>query len=537
MTRLFLWLSGVNAEALKQCSSESFKFAALGGTVATTSALAAFSAYAVAHTFLHLSVGLGVLMAIFWGVAIMNLDRWLLATLSRQATRHDTLMIAIPRVFLAVLVGLVVSLVIMLDVFHHEVTKQAVSNVQRAAAADRRARAEDYAQIGVLRAERARLQARLAAPPSPDILTSDNLYPRWVSELKARDAQLLNAERGANAAFGTPIYPKKQEIVRRLRFRDEQTRLAAQKRKVTLLRRASQAKAQQDAYDQRRLVGVTTELNDLQQQRKIDERHAVGVYDSSPSKIGLLDRIEALWTLAVDHAAIMIGLLIGSLIILTIDALPVGAKTLLLLSSDPSLYDRTVGEFEEEKFQTYRSEVAAVAERRRLENQVKHDKLHHDYEGQKIELEAEVAGQRTAHQIAIDKAAAEVQAEKDALKAAAKIRAVRHDSQVSEAEDEASADAKVRVFQYEVVVDHAMVRAKFEKEALVEGARKIVAAQQQVMDKYIEACAEIWKASVDAQIEALKQSAPGDAKADAAAEAARAAGSQASTGGGPSAGP
>lgn len=530
MKRLFLWLSGANPEVLKRCPSESFKQAALGGTVATTSLLAAFSAYSIGHQFLHLPTAVNVLAAVFWGVAIMNLDRWLLATLSRQSSRRDTLLIALPRAFLAILVGLVVSLVVMLEVFHSEVTRQAVSDVQRTAAVEREQREKNYAQIPVLQAEKSSIQERLASFTAGEALETNTFYQRMIRRLATLEGELDKAEKTLISLVGSPEYAVQKERVERIKFRTEQTRLAAQKQKTRLLRQEAREKAKQDAADRQRVKVVNAELAALTNEKSADKRQFDEAVKSAPSQIRLLDRIKALWSLAIQNFAVMMGLIIGGLIILTLDALPVGAKVLLLLTPTPSLYDRTLVEFENEEFDVFEKEVEAVSERRRLARQAEHDKVQHEYETQKIELEAKSAMQRTDHEITIEKAAAQVQAEKDALEVAAKVRAVQHGQQVSEAEDKAEAEAKVRTFRYEVVVDEAKVQAEFEKEAITRVARKIVAAQEQALDKWIDAIGEMAEASVEAQIEALKQSAP-----DAETDAQSAAGSQ--TGSGSTAGP
>src|SRR6478672_126467 len=100
-----LWLSGADPDVLRHCERERGKMMAMGGTVATTSVLATIAATFTVHQFLHAPLLVALILGIGWGLAIMNLDRWLLMSIRRQDTPGKTILMAAPRIVLALLIG------------------------------------------------------------------------------------------------------------------------------------------------------------------------------------------------------------------------------------------------------------------------------------------------------------------------------------------------------------------------------------------------------------------------------------------------
>src|SRR4051794_16613517 len=109
MSELFFWLGGGDEEVVAECPNERTRICALGGTVLVTSLLAMVAGTASSRDWLHTPLVLSLPAGVFWGLAIMNLDRWLLLTIRRQATPSGTLLLALPRLGLALIVGLVIS--------------------------------------------------------------------------------------------------------------------------------------------------------------------------------------------------------------------------------------------------------------------------------------------------------------------------------------------------------------------------------------------------------------------------------------------
>ncbi len=107
---MFLWLGCADESILDRCPrAERMRAAATGATVLVVAVLAALSAIVTAHQFLHVAVPGAVLLGAGWGTSIMALDRWLILSIRRQPTGWRTLALALPRVAVAVVAGLVIA--------------------------------------------------------------------------------------------------------------------------------------------------------------------------------------------------------------------------------------------------------------------------------------------------------------------------------------------------------------------------------------------------------------------------------------------
>ncbi len=77
----------------------------------------AFALYTGAHAPLPVAIG----AALFWGLAIMNLDRWLVTATHRRERWYQNLFVALPRFVLALIIGVVISTPLVLWIFHSEI--------------------------------------------------------------------------------------------------------------------------------------------------------------------------------------------------------------------------------------------------------------------------------------------------------------------------------------------------------------------------------------------------------------------------------
>ena len=120
--RDFFWFcSGASREILLQCPAfESNKYIGIGATVLFTGLLAALSgAYALYVAFRSL---LGaVVFGLIWGSAIFNLDRLIVSSIKKEAGFRKQLTQAIPRLFLALALSLVIAKPMELRIFQPEI--------------------------------------------------------------------------------------------------------------------------------------------------------------------------------------------------------------------------------------------------------------------------------------------------------------------------------------------------------------------------------------------------------------------------------
>jgi transcriptional regulator with XRE-family HTH domain len=131
---LLLWAAGARPEILARCPTDRGTYTALGTTVLLAAALAALSAaYA-----LHIATGMPLIAAclagIVWGGIITSLDRTLVVSIQRGRGRRNLLAIA-PRLLLGLILGAIISVPVVMQIFRPEINYQIVVTKQEESAA------------------------------------------------------------------------------------------------------------------------------------------------------------------------------------------------------------------------------------------------------------------------------------------------------------------------------------------------------------------------------------------------------------------
>lgn len=125
----FFWIcSGANREVLRKCPTDHSKYFGIGGTIFFTAAMAWLSGgYAISMVFHDTTIG--VLVGLFWALLIFNLDRFMVNTMYSDGTAKITKeewMSGIPRLVLAVFIGVVISTPIELRIFEDKINEQLI---------------------------------------------------------------------------------------------------------------------------------------------------------------------------------------------------------------------------------------------------------------------------------------------------------------------------------------------------------------------------------------------------------------------------
>lgn len=123
------WCAGAHQKLLKDLPSEHSKYAGLGGVLLATFVLAALSAgYAMYSIFGH--AGWAFLFAIVWGLIIFNFDRFLVSTMRKYGvSKQKQIWTAVPRLLLALLIGLTIARPLELKIFEKEVNVKMKENL------------------------------------------------------------------------------------------------------------------------------------------------------------------------------------------------------------------------------------------------------------------------------------------------------------------------------------------------------------------------------------------------------------------------
>lgn len=338
-------MAGADEEVLARCPGERLKFVAMGGTVLATSVLATVSAAFTAAQFLHAPGLVAVLIGLAWGAAIMTLDRWLIMSIRRQSTALGTLVLAAPRVALAVVAGLVIAKPIVLRMFDDEVHAQAVRDKQDAFGRGKARLDRDFRDIPRLTATASSLERTLTTVDGGQVLVQSPEYQLASKQVQELDAHASQAQQRAlcelDGTCGTshdgagPVYARKQAVARDLAAQTSRARERLGALRERLLGMEASKRQQATGFTQRHLDQVQALLANRRTQY---EKGVVQLYAEYRHPVGLLDRIDALGALSDHHASTRNASLLVSLFLLMLDAAPAVGKALMVVGKR-SLYE------------------------------------------------------------------------------------------------------------------------------------------------------------------------------------------------------
>lgn len=122
--RFFLFCAAADLDFLRDCpKSEHHKYSGVGATVFFTGLLASFSGGYAIYTAFD-SVILSTLLGVFWGLLVFNLDRFLVSTMKKSKGKLKEVVQIIPRLILAILLAIVISVPLELKIFEEEINER-----------------------------------------------------------------------------------------------------------------------------------------------------------------------------------------------------------------------------------------------------------------------------------------------------------------------------------------------------------------------------------------------------------------------------
>ena len=124
LMQFFWWCSGAHQSTLAKFPAEHNKYVSIGATIFFTGLFAALSGgYALYFVFSGDggAIGYAVLFGLLWGLAIFNMDRYIVSSINKNASGFKQLLQATPRILLAVLIGIVIARPLEIKVFDKEI--------------------------------------------------------------------------------------------------------------------------------------------------------------------------------------------------------------------------------------------------------------------------------------------------------------------------------------------------------------------------------------------------------------------------------
>jgi len=287
------WCSGAYQHLLKQFPSEHSKYAGIGGVILATFVLAGIAGgYAVYSVFgsWPWTVAFGIL----WGLIIFNFDRFLVSTMRKYGvSRGQQLKMALPRMLLALLIGITIARPLELRLFEKEIdVKVAENRHKKVLLNDSLLNLETVAGIQTAEAERNRLVVRKQA-------IEDTLHRLQSAYVQEADGTGGSLQRGIES----------------LTLMKQDAYLNAQRQFNPELVQLQGGISYQDSILAN--VRATTEGK-----RKLYESDLSG-------KVGFLERNKALSDLASEESSVWWSNLLLSLLIILIEIAPVLSKLIL----------------------------------------------------------------------------------------------------------------------------------------------------------------------------------------------------------------
>ena len=119
-----VWLGGGNKSILVQVPQERPRFAQMAGVMLTTAGMASLSMIFALRDGVNAPLTAAILFGLVWGVVVLNLDRFLVLSIGSTRDHRRLLLIAVPRLVLALVLSIVISTPLVLRIFASDISSQ-----------------------------------------------------------------------------------------------------------------------------------------------------------------------------------------------------------------------------------------------------------------------------------------------------------------------------------------------------------------------------------------------------------------------------
>ena len=548
ISRFLVSLTGADYQLLVKVR-EVRKYAGMGGAVLMTGVLAAVSAGFALRTAVDAPLWLALMLGGVWGIAILNLDSWIVASNKRLATWWKTVGAAVPRLLLAVVLGVVISEPLVLQVFKTEIDAElTVMRAEDQGAFDERLTEDPrYQRLAREKQEARRIQDEVAAgmpatavTDDPDVKQAQATYDRLDAQLQQAQARTSCEGRGTcgtGQAGAGRIFQTNLDTQRRLEGQVGQAQVALDEARAEARREAlDQTRARARAAEVR-LAELEASIADAERQRQHEiEEHRAEVRASD----GLLARMRALGRVADDEPELAFARWFLFVFLLVIECTPVLVKLLSNLMP-PSDYERyfTV---EQEQLLTQRGlESRAALDRIGLQLWDQHREVQSAIDAADLDRTAPLDARRQAEEAELLQAAVLQRSALDAaqLQAVIDLESVRVQAEASAQEQrEPALQASYRLWsrmeqrrqEAQRAVDAEAVRteaARTEARASAASQHKAESFARDAQLAVHQKKVQTWVRAQDPLIEREVQQLLDEGRREAQARAAEAAGGQA----------
>ncbi|PWJ47494.1 protein of unknown function [Quadrisphaera granulorum] len=373
--RVLLWAAGTDHTVLTTVTTkERATQEAMGATLFASALLAGCSSLLGFQILTGGSTTLSVVLALGWAVLIFTMDRFFVLSTGRSGRWLANVGAALPRLFLAVLIGAVVSTPLTLQLFQREIDAQlAITHQEMKAASEERLNGDPrFRDLPALQEQREAQLALGRSSTTASAIADDPAVREAQARVDGAAATLAAAQQavtceaegvcGSGHPGAGPAYASK------IASRDAATTaLTTAQQELTVVQqtaRDSAATARTDA--QRAAEQLGQRINELESGKRTASAKEAAAIDANT---GLLARLSALHRLTSNDPVMFWAHGLLFLLLAALEVMPILVK-LLLSFSKPSAYEKALNARAADL--RSRAERAVAARERQFEQQEAH---------------------------------------------------------------------------------------------------------------------------------------------------------------------
>lgn len=150
----FLWrCAGAHVESLRLCPGSQSKYTGMGSTIVFTALMAwASCGYALDSVFDNMAAA--IFFGLLWAMMIFCLDRFIVSSIPGSASMKQRFLYGLPRLIMALIIGLVISAPIEMKIFEKEIADKAQDLTEEKALAFAKIEIEEEAEAKIEAKER-----------------------------------------------------------------------------------------------------------------------------------------------------------------------------------------------------------------------------------------------------------------------------------------------------------------------------------------------------------------------------------------------
>lgn len=404
-------LAGARTDVLAQARSDIPKYATMGGVILSTALVGAASAFFALTAAAGFPAWVGAIVALGWGVVILNLDRMLVVSMHRDGGRTGIVGGIVARVALAAVIGTVISTPMVLQIFKPEIDNELVvmqneQRQQQQAEIDR-----TFAQRAPLEAKVAELQGIASGQTRPTVAADPEVASRQQA-FDTANAQYETAEQaaicetqgtGCPGGSGTPgigaLQKQKQAFADQKKTERDGAQSALDTAKTNAEQRIDTAGPQNQERAKADLATTQSQLDAVTAEQSRFEATSANAAEHGG---GLLARLQALGRLSAGNTTMQLAHWAVFALFLLLELLPVIVKTLALFAKKntyETLLERENREVLDSDEDERRREVET---RRRVRDEIEADRADRLIEAGKESTAHVLETHRTVSRRAVD---------------------------------------------------------------------------------------------------------------------------------------